>query len=259
MSFQVAGHQTEGYIISTEVFEGPLDLLLNLIEHSELDITTLALAKVTDQYLAHLQTLKNRDPAEVSAFLVIAARLVQIKSAVLLPRPPASAQTADEEDPGELLALQLIQYRRFKQLAAWLQQREEAGMHTYLRLNAPPIKLDTHADLSDFSLQDLARLAREIFVKQTDLEDLAQVVSMSRVTIREKINLILEALKAKGNASFRRLVHSGSKLDLVITFLALLELIKRNAVIAEQTMLFGDIAIQPAGVLEQPAELEFED
>jgi len=80
VSFQVAGHQTEGYQVATEVYEGPLDLLLELIERAELDITTLALAQVTDQYLAYLRALQERDAAEVSAFLVIAARLVQIKS-----------------------------------------------------------------------------------------------------------------------------------------------------------------------------------
>ena len=99
MSFQVAGHQTEHYRINTPVYEGPLDLLLELIEHAELDITTLALAQVTDQYLAYLKTLEDHDPAEVSAFLVIAARLLQIKSAALLPRPSIDAPLHEKRTP----------------------------------------------------------------------------------------------------------------------------------------------------------------
>ncbi len=84
---QVASHQTEGYQINTPVYTGPLDLLLDLIERAELDITLLALAQVTDQYLDYLEQIADLDPAEVSAFLIIAARLVQIKSAALLPKP----------------------------------------------------------------------------------------------------------------------------------------------------------------------------
>ena len=138
MSFQVASFQTEGYQISTEVYEGPLDLLLELIERAELDITQLALAQVTDQYLAYLHALQERNAAEVSAFLVIAARLLQIKSAALLPRPPAELATTDEEDPGEALARQLIVYKRFKELAVFLDNRVAAGLHTYLRVAPPP-------------------------------------------------------------------------------------------------------------------------
>jgi len=96
VSFQVATHQAEGYTVETEVYQGPLDLLLELIERAELDITHLALAQVTDQYLAYLKQLEERNAAEVSAFLVIAARLIQIKSAALLPRPALPSVRGDE-------------------------------------------------------------------------------------------------------------------------------------------------------------------
>ncbi|HJS28904.1 MAG TPA: ScpA family protein, partial [Anaerolineales bacterium] len=101
----------EGYKVSIPVYEGPLDLLLNLIEQAELDITRVALAQVTDQFLAYLQNLTIVSPEEISAFLVIAAKLVQIKSEALLPRPPARAE--GEEDPAEALARQLRIYKRF--------------------------------------------------------------------------------------------------------------------------------------------------
>src|SRR5512142_2951374 len=117
MSLQVAAHQVEGYRVNTPIYEGPLDLLLQLIERAELDITTLALAQVTDQYLAHLKEIQKenasgQNAAEVSGFLVIAARLLQIKSAALLPRMPVEAGEEEEEDPGEALARQLVTYKR---------------------------------------------------------------------------------------------------------------------------------------------------
>ena len=99
------GNQLRSYKVQTSVYEGPLDLLLSLIERAELDITAVSLASVTDQYLAHLQGLERMIPDEISAFLVIAAKLVQIKSEALLPRPPE--REPGEEDPGESLVEQL--------------------------------------------------------------------------------------------------------------------------------------------------------
>jgi len=112
MKFDFATQQMGDYKVITPVYEGPLDLLLQLIQGAELDITKLALAQVTDQYLAHLKSIENRLADEVSAFLVIAAKLLQIKSEALLPRPPVREQGF--EDPGEALARQLLAYKRYK-------------------------------------------------------------------------------------------------------------------------------------------------
>src|SRR3990172_100954 len=115
------------YTVRLSVYEGPLDLLLDLIERAELDITKIALAQVTDQYLAHLRQVAQRDIADLASFLVVAGRLLQIKSEALLPRPPE--REPGEEDPGDALALQLILYRQFKQVAAALAERVAAGLH----------------------------------------------------------------------------------------------------------------------------------
>ena len=124
--------QEETYRIRTEVYEGPLDLLLDLIEKAQLDITRLALAQVTDQYLEYLKNLEEHSAADVSAFLVMAARLLQIKSAALLPRPTITAAFGeDEEDAGEELARQLILYRRFKQIAHFLDERQQQNLRTF--------------------------------------------------------------------------------------------------------------------------------
>ncbi len=263
VSFQVAGHQTEHYRISTPIYEGPLDLLLELIEHAELDITTLALAQVTDQYLAYLKHLEDRDPAEVSAFLVIASRLLQIKSAALLPRPSIDAPAQDEEDPGEALARQLIIYKRFKELAGVIAEREARGLRTYLRVAPPEIKVEARLDLTGVTVRDLVLAARSILLSQPDLPALSRVVSRPRVTIREKITSILQSIRRIGQTTFRALIRSESdRVELIVTFLAMLELIKRRIVVATQPALFGDIELSPTDELledENEVEIEFID
>ena len=251
MSFQVAGHQTEHYRIQTAIYEGPLDLLLELIERAELDITTFALAQVTDQFLAYLGNLEEHNAAEVSAFLVIAARLLQIKSAALLPRPSLDAPI-QEEDPGEALARQLILYKRFKELAGGIAAREAAGMRTYLRVAPPVIKIEPRLDLSGVTVRDLIYAARAILLSQPDLPALSRVVARQRITIREKIISILTAMRTLGQTTFRSLLKSKSdRLELIVTFLAMLELIKRKSVQVQQAELFGDIQIEPSGELAE--------
>lgn len=259
MDFQIAGHQTEGYSINTEVYTGPLDLLLQLIEKAELDITRLALAQVTDQYLDYLHNLAIQDPAEVSAFLVIAAKLVQIKSSALLPRPTIPSLQS-EEDPGEALARQLIIYKKFKDLSRFLEDREASGLHSYLRLDSNPSgKIPTKLDLSDFSLDDLVQAAQDVFGSPNNLLPLSEVVASPRFTIRQKINIILETLQISGSTSFNGILEGKTnRVEVVVTFLALLELVKRHLVGVNQGSLFGDILLEAEGELNALDEEELE-
>ena len=243
MQFPVAGHQTENYLINTEVYEGPLDLLLQLIERAELDITRLSLAQVTNQYLEYLNRLSERDAGEVSAFLVIAAKLIQIKSEALLPRPPE--RQVGEEDTAEALALQLITYRKFKQAGEWLSNREKEGLRTYLRLATPP-KVEAKIDLTGISLNDLVNTAYLFFREKENTIFINNVVTIPKFTIRERIKAIIDALQQFGNSSFKKLLgKKSSRIDMVITFLAILELIKRRLVDAHQDSLFADIELEP--------------
>jgi len=262
VDFQIAGHQTDGYKIDTEVYSGPLDLLLQLIEKAELDITRLALAQVTDQYLEYMHHLEIQDAAEVSAFLVIAAKLVQIKSAALLPKP-VNPDLQVEEDPGESLARQLIIYKRFKELSKFLESREAAGLHTYLRLDTTAsLQIPSRLDISELTLEALVQAARDIFGSPNNLPPLSEVVSISRFTIRQKISTILDTLKKTGKLTFRSLLsEKGNRVEIVVTFLAMLELVKRHMIGATQPALFGDIELQPEGEIAalEDEELEFVD
>ena len=256
MSIGTAAYQAPAYTISTPVYEGPLDLLLQLIERAELDITRLALAQVTDQYLAHLQEARRRAPEEVSAFLVIAARLVQIKSEALLPRPPQ--HESDEEDPGEALARQLRVYKRFKELGGFLGERDKKGWRAYLRL-APPPTIEGRLDLREVGLPDLVEAARRVFRQEHTKQSLDTVVTAPQVTIREKIRAIVDALRRMPRLTFRTLLgEKHSRVDVVVSFLAMLELVKRRFIQAQQESLFGDIALEPATEWNEETDFELE-
>ena len=258
MDLNIASRQTGGYTVTIPVYEGPLDLLLRLIEHAELDITAVSLAMVTDQYLTYIRQLEDAHAEEISAFLVIAAKLIQIKSEALLPRPPV--REVGEEDPAENLARQLRIYKRFKEIANELEQRDLEGLHTYLRL-APPPKVEGRLDLSEITLMDLLEAAQSTFLQEKEKQSLGTVISAPRVTIRQKIAYISDAMSRNKNSSFKTLVGPEStRLEVVVTFLALLELIKRYRVSAQQDTLFGDIQIERSDDwnLEEEFELEFE-
>lgn len=246
------------YKVSTPLFEGPLDLLLQLIEKAELDITKISLAQVTDQYLDHLKRIKEYAlPEEVSGFLVIASRLLQIKSESLLPRP--ALHLPDEVDQGELLARQLILYKRFKELSIQLSERESSNLRSYLRI-APVPKPEPKIAMMDFSLEDLLSAARELFVID-DRPELATVVPPLRITVREKIQLIGSYLLANRRGRFSEILSKRPfRLEIVVTFLALLELIKRNLIRTRQEGLFAEIEFESMESLDKETlsfDLEF--
>jgi segregation and condensation protein A len=251
--------QSQTYTVAIPVYEGPLDLLLQLIERAELDITRVAIAQVTDQYLGYLKELQVRSPDEVSAFLVIAARLIQIKSEALLPRPPIRAE--GEEDPAEALAQQLRIYKQFKDISKWLRERESAGLRTYLRL-APPPKIEAKIDLSGLGLSDLVDSAERAFARINRPAEIGRVVVAHRVTIREKISTIIDSIRSRGKATFFSMIgRKKTRLDVIVMFLAVLELVKRQRVSASQDGLFTEIHLTPAEGWDEDDdfELEFDD
>jgi len=250
-------HHTTEYQVSVPVFEGPLDLLLSLIEHAELDITTVSLALVTDQYLNYIHQMSNVEAGEISAFLVIAAKLIQIKSEALLPRP--TVLESEEQDVGTSLIQQLQIYKQFKEIAKLLQAREEYGLKSFLRL-ATPIKPEAHLDLSNITIEDLFLAAEEVLLKEQVKQELGSVIKAPLITIREKIELISNLLKKEHSISFNTVIKTASsRLEVVVSFLALLELIKQYRVTIQQESLFKEILVSPvvdaAGVDEM--EIEF--
>jgi len=245
-----------GYTVQLPVYEGPLDLLLNLIERAELDITTVSLALITDQYLAFIHGIDQARADDISAFLVIAAKLLQIKSEALLPRPPQ--REPGEEDIGQSLVDQLKLYKRYKEIAVTLDERQQAGLRTFLRV-APPPKVEAKLDLSNLTLEALLAAANSVYAKGQAKEPLASVIAPPKITIREKIDLISKTLKAISHASFRSLLgEKPTRLEIVVTFLALLELVKRYRVEARQESIFSDIQIDRLEDWQDDDQIELE-
>ena len=244
------------YTVHTPVYDGPLDLLLNLIERTELDITSVSLAMVTDQYLAYINSLEQINADEISAFLVIAAKLLQIKSEALLPRPPI--RQAGEEDIAQSLVDQLRLYKRYKEIGAWIYVRQQASLRTYLRI-APPPKVEAKLDLSNITLEKLVAAAKAAFQKEAEKKPLGDVIAAPRVTIREKIDLIAKLMKEVERSTFSALITEGaSRLEIVVTFLAMLELIKRYRIHAHQEDLFGSIGINLLEEFKEDEDIELE-
>lgn len=249
-------HPTPAYQVKLPAFEGPLDLLLYLIEREELDITAVSLAAVTGQYLEYIRTLETIDADTVTDFLAIAARLILIKSEALLPRPPDRAGEG-EESAGDELVRQLITYKQFKEIARTLGEWETANRQTFIRV-APPPKIETKVDLSQVTIDQLLRLAREALAVEKPAAPVGSVVRPFTLTIRDQIALIRHRLAQQPRVSFRRLLERArSRVEIIVTFLALLELLKRRQIKVEQATIFGDIEISPSDE-EPPATVSEE-
>jgi len=240
------------YQIQLPVFEGPLDLLLQLIEREELDITTVALAKVTDQYLAYLAEMERCQAKELADFIAVAAKLLLIKSLALLSRP--SELPPEAEDVGDELVRQLQEYKRFKEIAALLDERAQQGLHSYVRI-APLPHLDPQLDLGNVTFSDLVALVQEA-LDAVPAAPVGEVVTRPPVTIAEQIARIEDRLTRRQQIRFREVLSGATtRIEVIVTLLAVLELIKRDQVQVRQEELFGEIIIERQAI-DEPASAD---
>lgn len=245
------------YQVELPLFEGPLDLLLKLIEREQMDITKISLAQVTDQYLAHLEELKDADPDELTDFLVIAAKLILIKSQALLPQPPIIEE--EEEDVGDELIRQLIAYRQFKQIADYLGRLAEKGERNFIRLT-PPIKIEPRLEPGGGDLNKLLLAAQAVFSLKPPEPEVSQVVSAVRVTVGQQMARIRQALSRRESVSFYQLLSQDFYwMEVVVTFLAVLELIKRRVIAVDQPDRFGEIYLHQNTDAPELSDAEWEE
>ncbi|GAB4123728.1 MAG: ScpA family protein [Roseiflexaceae bacterium] len=235
---------TLDYTIQIEGFEGPLDLLLRLIEREELDITTIALAHVADAYLGHVRAMQAPDPAQLSAFLVIAARLLLIKSRALLPRPPAPSADG-QPDEAEQLVRQLQEYQRYKQAASMLRQWEAAGRRSYTRSGTPPIPINSSEAALDVTIGQLIAAVQRRMQLMLPLEAPTLPLPAPKIlTVGQVGGMIRERLRSQAWFSFEDLLPIRiDRVSIIVTLWAVLELLKRRAIVVEQADLFGSIQI----------------
>ena len=241
----LASLRDETYQVRLPVFEGPLDLLLQLIERERLDISVVSIAAVTEQFLIYVRQIEDIQPDTLADFLVMAARLVWIKSRILLPQP-ARPDDEEEEDPAEALAHQLKEYKRFKEAAQLLRAIEERGQRTYPRV-APPPELDARLEEGSITLDGLLAAAQRAILSLPPPPPVpAGVVVPFTLTIRDQIELIHRETTGGRAVTFRSLLQNARhRVEVIVTLLAVLELIKRGKVSAVQDEMFGDIIIAP--------------
>lgn len=235
------------YTVTLGVFEGPLDLLLHLIREHEIDIYDIPIAKVTEQYLAYLSLMESLDLDVAGEWLVMAATLLEIKSRMLLPEDPQE-QTDDEPvDPRLELVERLIEYEKFKGAAEVFRERETERSRMFAR-GAVEVEFDLRPkfDLSDITAVDLLAALQKILL-ETDEEEPVTSIQRRKVSVRMRMREVFKKIETAGKIAFEELFEGDrNRVDVVITFLALLELLKQRKVTVKQKRAFAPIHIVPA-------------
>ena len=246
----------DSYRVKLEIFEGPLDLLLYLIKKDEIDIYDIPIARITEQYLAYLELMQELDISVAGDFLVMASTLIYIKSKMLLPPEPKVDGEEDlGEDPRAELIERLLEYQKFKSASQMLYSRGEIESACYTR---GPLETDSSNPEVSTTLFDLLRVFREV-LKRAEAQ-IEMEIARDEMTIAEKLAQIHAMLEERERINVRELFEmSRSKRELIITFLALLELVKEWKIYLVQDEPFGDIfasrrADAPQEVEEEPAE-----
>jgi len=228
------------YEVSLPAFQGPVELLLALIESQRLAITAISLAAVAEQYLEHVRNMPERDASELAAFLEIAARLLVIKSRALLPTDGPADQEA-EDAAGDLIA-RLEEYRRFRSAAEWLGERLHAGHELFIRRGLPPA--GPLVVCRQYSPAVLGNLALKLFARRAAEPPFEGEPGPAAVGIGVKLRVILRLLLSRSKVFFHELIHGvASRSEVLVTFLALLELVRRRRVVVSQEGLFGPISV----------------
>lgn len=252
----------KGYHVHIKQFEGPLDLLLYLIEKAELDIREVFVSEITSEFLSCLSELDELDMDQASSFVSVAATLVYMKSRSLMPKPRDEEEDPDEEDPGEALIRQLREYKAFKEASQGMRSLWETAGLMHMRLPMefplPPREII----LKDTTVEGLYR-AMLIALKRLPAEEQAapiRSVDADRFTIRFCSGCIRSSLKAAGGRlSFLRYVEGRGKMEIIVTFMSLLEMMRRGEVSISQKEGFGDMEIREAELITDDENLSYDD
>jgi segregation and condensation protein A len=236
-----AAPEGTGITIRLEAFEGPLDLLLHLIKKEEVDIWNIPIASITEQYLEYLKVMKELNVNLAGEWLMMAATLIYIKSRMLVPQPPSAEMAAEEdEDPRNELVYQLLEHQKFKNAAEMLYTREEVENAVW---NKPPADvLEDGNEVVAVTLFDLLRAFNEVVKRFEDQQ--VMEVAQEEVTVEQKIADIRKSFLMHDTLQFSSFFKEArSKRYLIVTFLALLELVRLREVWLYQKKAFEDIQI----------------
>ena len=232
------------YRVRLDVFEGPLDLLLHLVKKNEVDLSDLPVATITDQYIAYLDLLQQLDLDMAGEYLVMAATLLHLKSRLLLPAEEAADEESGE-DPRAELARQLLEYQRFREAAEMLDRNSMLGRDVFTRVPLRNEAIDGQDgidEIYDVSLGDLLDALQEV-LKNAEPGVVHQVI-LEQISLREQVCMVLDLLRERTQVAFTDLFSAEiSRLQILVTFLATLELVRTRMVNLNQDERFGPIML----------------
>jgi segregation and condensation protein A len=249
-------HDNGSYGVKLELFEGPLDLLLFLIRKDEIDIYDIPIADITRQFLSYVEIIQGLNLELAGDFVVMAATLMRIKSRMLLPADPDAEE--EEGDPREELVRRLLEYQQFKDVAGWLEDQQEAFRDVYYRgasVGVNDLREEEEEEgfrpVSMFELLSAFKRAMDMVPKV----NVHQVAEME-VSSEERMNFVLDVLSQRGQVPFFELIAGAQRIVVVVTFVAILELMKELKVFVKQVGSDGEIWVYPREVVEETPEEE---
>lgn len=245
-----------GISVKLQVFEGPLDLLLHLIDKNKIDIYDIPIVEITNQYIEYIRAMEKEDLNVMSEFLVMAATLLDIKCRMLLPKE--LNDEGEEEDPRQELVAQLLEYKMYKYMSYELKERQVDGERSLYKAPTIPEEvleyvqpIDMDELLGDLTLAKLNHIFRDVMKRQADKIDPVRSkfgkLEKEEVTLPEKLIYVAEYAAEHKNFLFRELLErQSSKVQIVVTFLAVLQLMKEGVISILQEQPFEDILITSA-------------
>lgn len=240
---------SERYKVILDTFEGPLDLLLHLIQQLEIDIYDIPVAEITNQYMNYIHTMQELDLNVASEYLVMAAALLEMKSTMLLPKKEMEEEDYYEEDPRDELVNQLVEYKKYKEAANQLEELELEGNQIYTResmtFESPQKK---EVERGPLSVYDMIQAYQNILKRQSFYQPLETKIQEKAVSIEERMEEIQLYLKTETRpVKFQQLLTSSTRPMIVATFLAVLQMLKVKNIHCEQDAQFGDILVSWIG------------
>jgi segregation and condensation protein A len=238
------------YQIKINNFEGPFDLLFHLIEKAEVDIYDIPIAEITNQYLEYIYQMESLDLDVASEFVLMAATLIQIKSKMLLPNEPSPLDeiAVAIDDPRAELIEKLLEYKRYKEASAQLKVMEEKYINVFYKHAEIIDDIEEENILKDISLDDILRAFKDVidrFTSSQNIDNLERQILPEEYTVDDKMNDIREYMNINKKVLFSDLLTmSIDRLEAIITFLALLEMIRLREIIVYQTKVYGEIILE---------------
>ena len=254
-----------GYKVKLDIFEGPFDLLVHLIERAEMSIYDIRVSEITDQYIAYLEDLKRMDVTVAGEFMVLAATLIELKSRMLLPRANSAENDEELDDPRQELVEKILEYKRFKAAAAHLEAREEENLRRFVKPQEDlSVYTENPEEVLNVDIAQFMKAFRLFLQKKQKIEEVHKRYdrqTRERMSIEDRIEQMKKLFSLKKKFSFKELLTGEtSRYNVILTFLSLLELMRQRSINVRQDVNFGQMTItvkdpkEKAGA--EPAESE---